>query len=201
MNDTQPKKKELKTREDALLALANSQEPLAIKLTNDFAFKKAFSNKKVMKGFLNALPLFKGIPIADIEFTNTFLSGDTLEDREGILDLRLRLANQTKINIEMQVEPFADWAERTLFYTSKMYTENFLHGQPYGMLEPCIHIGILHFSCMKSPEFYHVIHLCDEKTGEIYSDKMEFFVIELKKLETADYQEKQSELWKWAQLI
>lgn len=36
-----------------------------------------------------------------MEFTNTFLAGDTLEDQEGILDLRLRLANQTKSNIEM----------------------------------------------------------------------------------------------------
>ena len=87
-----------------------------------------------------------------------------------------------KINIEMQNTYQSDWADRSLFYNCRMFTEGFKKGQEYGELPPCIHVGILDFNQMKSPGYYHKICLMDEKTSELYSRKMEFHVIELKKL-------------------
>ena len=43
------------TREEYLRQQARSKEPLNIQLTNDYAFRKVFKNKKVLKGFLLAL--------------------------------------------------------------------------------------------------------------------------------------------------
>ena len=76
-----------------------------------------------------------------------------------------------------------DWTERSLFYNCRMFTEGFYHGQSYGELEPCIHIGILDFNLMRSQGFYHHIKLLDIKTGEEYNDKLQFHVVQLKKLE------------------
>ena len=77
-----------------------------------------------------------------------------------------------------------DWAERSLFYNCRMFTEGFKKGEPYWKLSPCIHIGILNFNMMKSPGYYHKVTLRDEKTNELYSRKFQFHMIELKKTKT-----------------
>ncbi|MDY3746968.1 MAG: PD-(D/E)XK nuclease family transposase [Lachnospiraceae bacterium] len=68
-------------------------------------------------------------------------------------------------------------------------------------LEACIHIGILDFTQLKSRGFHHLMMLTEQKTGEIYSSKFLFHVIELSKLNEADDKEKQAELYRWAKLI
>ena len=83
-----------------------------------------------------------------------------------------------------------DWTERSLFYNCRMFTEGFYHGQSYGELEPCIHIGILDFNLMRSQGFHHHIKLLDIKTGEEYNDKLQFHVVQLNKLENAAKEEK-----------
>lgn len=94
-----------------------------------------------------------------------------------------------------------DWTERSLFYNCRMFTDGFYHGQSYGELEPCIHIGILDFNLMRSQGFHHHIKLLDIKTGEEYNDKLQFHVVQLKKLENAAKEEKETELYYWAKLL
>ena len=57
-------------------------------------------------------------------------------------------------------------------------------GESYYELPPCIHVGILDFNYLKSPGFYHRILLKDDTTGELYSSKFQFHVIELSKITT-----------------
>ena len=55
------------------------------------------------------------------------------------------------------------WTERSRFYNCRMFTDGFQKGHPYGELPPCIHVGILSFNQMISPNYYHKISLMDEK--------------------------------------
>lgn len=82
-----------------------------------------------------------------------------------------------------------------------MFTDGFQKGHPYGELPPCIHVGILSFNQMISPNYYHKINLMDEKTKEIYSRKFQFHMIELKKLENIKEKQKRKPLYQWAKLI
>ena len=108
--------------------------------------------------------------------------------------------NNRKINLEMQNRYQLDWKERSVFYNSRMYTEGYEHGTPYGDMEICIQVGILNFNYLKSPGFHHKILLQDEKTGEVYSDKFVIHVIELKKLKETP-EEERGDLYHWAELI
>lgn len=63
--------------------LADSGQNLNIRLTNDFAFKKAFHNKKALTGLLSALLDIPADDIVKLEFPDTFLHGEYVEDREG----------------------------------------------------------------------------------------------------------------------
>ena len=94
-----------------------------------------------------------------------------------------------------------DWAERSLFYNCRMFTEGLKKGESYYELPPCIHVGILDFNYLKSPGFYHRILLQDDKTGELYSSKFQFHVIELSKLKSTKGKARKQELYRWAKLI
>ena len=64
-----------------------------------------------------------------------------------------------------------------------------------------LHVGILDFNYLKSPGFYHRILLKDDTTGELYSSKFQFHVIELSKIATTKGKARKQDLYKWAKLI
>ena len=177
------------------------EEPFNICLTNNYAFLKIFKKEENVKGFLIDLLNLKEKQIKKIEIKDPFTSGENKEEKEGILDIKLTLNGNKKINIEMQNTYQEDWAERSLFYNCRMFTEGFKKGEPYWKLSPCIHIGILNFNMMKSPGYYHKVTLRDEKTNELYSRKFQFHVIELKKTKTAKGKARKHPLYRWARLI
>ena len=148
-----------------------------------------------------ALLDLKEYEIKKIEITDPFTLGENNEEKEGSLDIKLILNQNRKINIEMQNTYQDDWTERSLFYNCRMFTDGFQKGHPYGELPPCIHVGILSFNQMISPNYYHKFCLIDEKTKEIYSRKFQFHMLELKKLENVKEKQKRRPLYQWAKLI
>ena len=189
------------SRDEYLRTLAASSERLNICLTNDYAFRKVFKNPKVTKGFLMALMDLKEEEIVQLEILDPCEAGENADEKEGILDIKLHLNHDRKINIELQNRYQEDWSERSVFYNCRMFTEGFVHGSTYGDMEPCIHIGILNFSYMKSPGFHHRILLMDDKTNEVYSSKFLFHVIELKKLESTCQDRNHQALYHWAKML
>ena len=177
------------------------EEPFNICLTNNYAFLKIFKKEENVKGFLIDLLNLKEKQIKKIEIKDPFTSGENKEEKEGILDIKLTLNGNKKINIEMQNTYQEDWAERSLFYNCRMFTEGFKKGDPYWKLSPCIHIGILNFNMMKSPGYYHKVTLRDEKTNELYSRKFQFHMIELKKTKTTKGKARKHPLYRWARMI
>ena len=189
------------TYDNYLQKIAASKKSLNVKLTNNYAFRKVFKNKIILKGFLMALLHLSEEEIVDIEVADPFEEGEDIYEKEGILDIKVHMNNNTKINIEMQNRFQEYWPERSIFYNCRMFTEKFYHGMNYNQLEACIHIGILDFTQLKSRGFHHLMMLTEQKTSEIYSSKFLFHVIELSKLNEADDEEKQAELYRWAKLI
>ena len=187
--------------EQELRRRAASDEELNIRLTNNYAFQKIFKNKDIVKGFLMALLHLKEKQIKDIEIVDPITSGEESREKEGILDIKLTLNGNRKINIEMQNTYQEEWAERSLLYNCRMFTEGLKKGEPYYELPPCIHVGILDFNYLKSPGFYHRILLQDDKTGELYSSKFQFHVIELSKIRSTKGKARKQELYRWAKLI
>ena len=190
-----------KVTDEELKIRATSDEKITVKLTNNYAFQKIFKNAKIVKGFLMALLNLKEYEIKKIEITDPFTLGENNEEKEGILDIKLVLNQNRKINIEMQNTYQDDWTERSLFYNCRMFTDGFQKGHLYGELPPCIHVGILNFNQMISPNYYHKFYLMDEKTKEIYSRKFQFHMLELKKLKYAKEKQQRKPLYQWAKLI
>lgn len=88
-----------KINDEQLKIRAISDEKITVKLTNNYAFQKIFKNTKIVKGFLMALLDLKEYEIKKIEITDPFTLGENDEEKEGILDIKLILNQNRKINI------------------------------------------------------------------------------------------------------
>ncbi len=92
-----------------------------------------------------------GIDPKDIKETtilNTFLRKEHEADKLGILDVRILLNSEMEIDTEIQLTQLAVWPERSLFYVSKMFTEQIEQGQDYSVLKKCVNISILDFKLL-----------------------------------------------------
>ena len=151
-----------------------------ISLKYDFSFKYLFLNETVRRYFISdAL----GIPVEEIRsawLANTFLWKRYWKQKQGILDVVVELNDDSKVNIELQIEMLSYWDKRSLFYLSKLFTEGLLSGQKYDKLKRCISISILGFNLDERPEYHKVYRLRDE-TGYEFSDMLEIHVVELNK--------------------
>jgi len=124
-----------------------------------------------------------GIPLEDIKsvrLENSFLSRRSRKEKQCILDVRMLLNDDRRINIELQIRRLAYWDKRSLYYLAKMYTDDLYSGQSYDRLKKCIVIDILDFSGDKNPGYHKVYRLRDED-GRLYSDQFEVHIIELNK--------------------
>jgi len=165
----------------------------------DFCFKELMEDEEVRNAFLAAV---LGIDLGEIvesRILPSHLRQKDKDDKLGILDVRVLLNNKEQIDIEIQVTASEYWAERTLFYLGKMFTDQLKPGEDYQKLEKCIHIGILNFTMFEDEEYYSCFHFWSDQGIKMYSDKVEIHTLELPKL--AKYEYPETELLSWMQFI
>ena len=165
----------------------------------DFCFKELLSDEYVRRGFLSAILGVAPDMILWTKLLPTYLRKQHKDDKFGILDVRVMLQDESQVDVEIQVIAYDYWAERSLFYLSKMYVDQIHEGEDYGQLKKCIHVGILDLKLFDDEEYYSRFHIWEDNRRLQYSDKFEIRVLELPKLEKYDYPE--TELLKWARFF
>ena len=189
-------------QEDSMIynIYGDQRETFLMRPTVDFCFMELMADPVVRKGFIAAVLGKRAEEVKDTTLLPTILRKGTKEEKLGILDVRVLLTDGEQIDMEMQVGPYEFWEERTLFYMSKMYIDQINAGDSYGGLGKCIHIGILDFIIYRdTKDFYSIFHIWEDGRKALYSDKFEFHVLELPKLERLELQD--SELLHWAKFF
>lgn len=149
----------------------------------DYCFKELLAYSEIRKGFIAAILNKDPEEIAETTLMPTILSKDTEDGKYGILDVRVRMKNGSQMDLEMQVAPFEFWNNRVIFYLSKMYAEQVKEGDKYKNLKPCIQVSILNFNLFHEDRTrFREIAFCDLTTKQKYTDLLEIYVLELKKL-------------------
>lgn len=137
-----------------------------IKLSQDLMFKIYFTkNKKLLLSLLKAfLPLPSSQKIERIDILNPQTIPETKEKKQIILDLKLRLNNEEKINVEMQVSQKKDFLSRVLFYWAKLYTEDLKVSEPYEKAPPTYSLIFTNFQVFKeTKDFVTCFSLCSDQ--------------------------------------
>lgn len=168
--------------------------------TVDFCFKEMMHNENVRKGIIAAILNVQPEEVEDTILMPTILRKELEDDKYGILDVKVKLKNGIKIDFEMQVIYYDCWEKRTIYYLSKMYTEQLKAGEDYDKLQKCIQVSILdHVLIQEDDKYYRCISFCDTETGEKYSDMMEMHILELPKLPPE--QQDETDLLQWMRFL
>lgn len=168
--------------------------------TVDFCFKELMQNEKVRTGILSALMGKEPEEFEETMLLPTILRKQYSDEKYGVLDVRVLLKNGTQTDLEMQVAQFDFWPNRVLFYLGKMYTDQIKEGESYDKLRKCVHVSILDFLHFPMDDrCYRKISFCDVETGEVYTDLMEIYVLELGKLPPEDKNE--SGIVRWMRFL
>ena len=108
----------------------------------DFAFKEIMKDEKARIGFLSAILGIRPEQIKETQLLNTYLQKVHEKDKQGILDVRILMNDDTEIDIEIQLAELSVWADRSLFYLAKMYAEQIQAGQNYSVFQ--IHMFLMY---------------------------------------------------------
>lgn len=166
----------------------------------DFVFKEIMTDESARKGFLSAILKLNPSDIKETRIINTFLHKVHKNDKQGILDVRICMNNNTEIDVEIQLSEIRAWVDRSLFYIAKMYTEQIEEGEDYDVLKKCVSICILDFKLFVEEEFYSCFHLREDRRNTLNTDKVEFHIIELPKL-PEELKEDSGDILLWAKFI
>ncbi len=167
----------------------------------DYAFKEIMMDEQARIGFLSAVLKLNPADIRKTELLNTSLRKLHEDEKQGIVDVRILMNNHTEIDIEIQLSILNVWADRALFYLAKMYTDQIRPGQDYTVFKKCVSISILDFVLFREdPEFYSCFHIREDSRQTLYTDKMEFHVLELPKL-PPELKDGSSDILLWAKFI
>ncbi len=167
----------------------------------DFAFKEIMMDGKARIGFLAAVLHLDPENIKETRILNPYLRKVHEDDKLGILDVRILMNDDAVIDVEIQLSELLVWPDRSLFYAAKMYADQIEQGQKYDVLKKCVSISILDFTLFKKEAgFYSCFHIREDTRGFLYTDKMEFHVIELPKL-PPELKEDCTGLELWAKFI
>ena len=155
-------------------------------LTLDGVFKAYFKDaEQICISLLRQfLPLPKGSDIKSVKFLDSVLNPQNPEDKNSLLDLRVKLNTGASVNIEMQTVSKQHFKERILFYLSRLYSLGLEKGAKYNTLCPVYSlIFTKNFTMFKELKNYHSLFLLksEEQPEVVFSRHLGIILVELDK--------------------
>lgn len=195
-NVTEPENAVLKTN----VTDGRDQNDFIMLPTVDFCFKELMQNEKVRKGIIAAILGNRPEEVEEAVLMPTILRKEYEDDKYGVLDVLVKLKGGTRMDFEMQLVYFEFWENRTLYYLSKMYTDQIKEGEDYDVLKKCIQVSIFdHVYFEADDRCYRRITFRDNELKEEYTDLMEIHILELPKLPME--QKNETDLMQWMRFL
>ena len=170
-------------------------------LTNDGMFRLVFlNNRKALRSLVSVLMNIPEAEFDDIDVLNPMQFSDAYDAKQTVLDLRVHLNNDTYLNIEVQVRRFQEWTNRTVVYTCRQITEQSnREAFAYKDLEPVIHVAIMDHTLFEDHKRFFARYEVKDEEGYRYTDKIQFYVMDLKAIAEASEEEQKRGLVEWAE--
>lgn len=196
------KKNNLSTKSIEKTSLEDAHGIIPIRMTNDYLFRALMQqNNNVLKSLICSLLHLNPNDVTSVTILNPIELGETINEKNYILDIKVDLSGHTTINLEMQVINEGNWPERSLCYLCRIF-DNLNHGEAYENVRPAVQIGLLDFTLFEDhPEFFANYYLMNEKNHRIYSDKFRLSVLDLTQIQLATREDRAYRIDRWAALF
>lgn len=168
---------------------------------NDFFFKNLMGDEKRSNLTLRFLNLILNRTGEDafksIQFLKTEQDPLTKDGKLSILDVKASVDDKTFVNIELQVSRQNYIVERSMFYISRIFSEQAVRGHDYDELKPVIGINLLDFKLFDELSNWHnTANFTVKGIEKPITDCLTMHFLELPKLEFSDVKKaKRLEAW------
>ncbi|MDM0612482.1 Rpn family recombination-promoting nuclease/putative transposase [Clostridium perfringens] len=178
---------------------------MLMKPSMDFVFKRLFGaeeSKDSLISLLNAI-IKSDSPIKDIELKSPDLEKQHIGDKFCRLDIKAKTDKGEIINVEIQVRDEYNMVQRTLYYWSKIYSDQLGSSENYKNLARTVCINILNFKLLDNDRYHNTYRLKEVTTNEELTDIEEIHFIELPKSKEVKSEEVNNidSLLKWIEFI
>jgi len=158
-------------------------------LTTDMVFKKAFASEQDKELLINLLNAFLECklkhPITDVTIKNPYIQGETLQNRDSIVDIRCKDAEDNHFIVEMQVSEQHFFIKRAIYYLCMSIANNGKKGNYYDFDIPRSYsINFLDFDIdilKECPDVVQYFSMSNDYNPEIKLDFMNLVFIRLPK--------------------
>ena len=167
---------------------------------NDYAFKKLFGseeNKDIMIEFISLVTTLGKDDFDDVRIENTEQLPRFYKEKTGRLDIKIRLKDGRKIDVEMQNTYFDYYPKRSIFYCSKLIHEHFSSGLQYGNLKKCIAINVVNSPFKLSRKVHSIYQIRESEEQTLLDELLEIHFLDLTKLQKDNL----TSLEKWLMFI
>ena len=174
--------------------------PVRFTARNDYAFKKLFGtdeNKDIMIEFVSLVTGLSNTDFGDVRIENTEQIPHFYKDKTGRLDIKIRLKDNRKIDVEMQNTYFDYYPKRSIFYCSKLIHEHFVSGLQYATLKKCIAINVLNSPFKLSRKVHSIYQIREQEEQTLLDELLEIHFLDLTKLKKGNL----TSLEKWLMFI
>ena len=168
---------------------------------NDFFFKNLMGNEKRSNLTLRFLNLIlnrtEENAFKSIQFLKTEQDPLTKDGKLSILDIKASIDDETFVNIELQVSRQNYIIERSMYYISRMFSEQAVKGQDYDELKPVVGINLLDFNLLEELSYWHnTANFTIKGMDKPVTDCITMHFLELPKLKLSDVKKvKRLEAW------
>ena len=188
--------------------MPNKNIKVSLTPRSDTIFKAIFGDQRninILARFLRAV--FEQSPMkiefSKLEIANTSLIADNKDERNSAVDVLAITDKGEKIDVEIQINDYHDIEKRTVFYASRMTTNQVTKQvkleERYRNIKAVIVIAILDFTLIDDDnEYFHGNILKDMLRDRIYTDVEQIYTLELPKIPAND---DNKELWTWLKFL
>ena len=168
--------------------------------TNDFFFKKIFGSAGSEKITTSLLEAILKIDITAIDLDkNPITEKDVLDDKLGVMDIRLEINGNIDCDVEMEMVNRGNIEIRLMRYVSKIFIKGLKVGEKYVEAKDSIAILIANFELAKHKEVKKILteyEMREKDYGNIVlTDKVKIYILELPKIERMKSEDKNLNLW------
>ena len=169
----------------------------------DLVFKHIFGSSEHPQQLLNlvnaVLETHNEPLIESIQVLNPTLDPESLKDKQIVLDIKAKSGEIEPINVEIQVVNQHNWKSRSLYYWSKMFTQQLEKGESYRKLQKTISISFLDYNLFERERCHSLYEIIERHDKERLSDHLQMYYIEIPKL--TDQAQISPNLRSWLQFL
>lgn len=173
------------------MAIFNNDYRRKFSLTNDLVFFLVYgagteeSNRALM-AVLNLVLDRNEDPITEVTVTNPVQKGIKPGDKTTIMDIKAETGSGELIDVEMQKGKLQFFRERALFYGGKMVSSSLASSEYYDKMKKSIVISFVDGTLFpKNPNLHTEFLLQETQQGEILTDRLAIYFLELDKIGTS----------------